>query len=202
MTTKPKSKPKPIDLTAMSQAEMASLVGKPTSWLRDRADLPGRNADGTYDAATFIRGIRSEFVAIELPDGDLEPSLQLADVIAYESDRLTAVVRLLDRIESTHGAPGMAAVAMAIRDACRTWLADMGEYAFKPLQSLEEIRLEADDWAAKKLKEQSEREARHHGRIVLVCDTCGKYRWGRSWREPPTPPTYVQSLHRCPECDK
>jgi len=198
------TKPKPsqsaaVDMERLSQAQASWLISKPAVWLRDNSHLDGRSPDGSYNAKQLVRAVRSDFTSTELPDGDLEPVLQLAETFAEtHGSAPTAVIRILEGINQRYGAAGMAAIAEAFLAELRWCLQRYGESQDSQKPKAEEIQAEADV----KIAALSEWDARHEMRTVLQCVECGKYRWGRRWKEPPFPNGYaiIEGL-ACPECE-
>lgn len=46
-----------VDLARLTQSQVAWLIDKPTSWLRENAHKFSRNADGTYDGREVFRAM-------------------------------------------------------------------------------------------------------------------------------------------------
>jgi len=161
--------------------------------------LDGRNGDGTYDARLLVRAVRTEYQAAELADGDLEPVQQLAEDFAGASESVRpAMIRILEGIARGYGAAGMAAVAEVFLDELRWQHNRWGESPHRQKPTAGEIRAEAEA----KIATLPEWDAQHELRIVVWCGSCGRYRWGRQWKEPPWPKGYVgMEGPECPKCE-
>lgn len=191
-----------LDLQRLTQAQAAWLIGRPTSWLRDRADLLLRNPDGTYNARDLVRAFGSDVPPADLDDESLEGVLNLADTfVGGHEDTKRGIVRILTGIQARYGAAGMAAVATEFLDETKRWLAEFGEspYARKPTEK--EIRAEAAARAEQQIAELPEWNARLELRTLGKCEVCGLYRWGRQWLKPPAPAGHIiGGSTRCPAC--
>jgi len=184
------------DLTRLTQAEAASLIGKPSVWMRDNGHLFNRNPDNTYDAHDVVRATQTQFRAAELADAELEPVLQLCDALAQvHIGGLGPAVRLIERIGLSHGASGLAAVGQHLLEALRENLELYGEPA---VETAEEIQ----EQAAEKIEAIEDREAARNYRSVLVCTDCQQYRWGRSWEAGTPPSGYAPIMAICPPCER
>jgi len=183
------------------QAVAAEVIGKPAVWLRDNPDVGGRNADGSYNLPDLVAGMRERFKPAELPDSDLESVLQATEALADMALRPQTIARLMERLESSHGAAGLAAFAaeLLIQLLHMAALHDRIHSCMRPTP--EQIKAEADQ----RLAELAEWDARAQGRVAVVCGGCDSYRWGRSWREGPAPTGYAVDRDHdalCPACEK
>lgn len=186
------------NLERLTQAQAAWLVGRPAVWLRDNAHLGGRNGDGTYNARELVRALAGDFRAAELPDNELEFVTQLAEDFASDCElHRSAILRMLEGIEREAGAAGLAAIGAEflrqVKLAQLRW--GVSPHAERPTPDAIRAKAEAE------IRELDRWEARSERRIVLVCEKCGRHRWGRTWREPPIPSGYVESLDYCPKCE-
>lgn len=187
------------DLERLTQSQASWLVGRPSVWLRDNAHLGGRNGDGSYHAAELVRAIRSDFTAAELPDDQLEFIRQLAEDYAGEDEtERPAVLRMLQRIERDAGAAGLAAIGAELlrQVALAHERYGVSPHAEKPTPEAIRAKAEAE------IRDLDTWDAHRERRRVLVCEVCGKHRWGRTWREPPIPAGYVTLLDWCPKCER
>ncbi|MAT68935.1 MAG: hypothetical protein CMJ58_05370 [Planctomycetaceae bacterium] len=190
------------DLERLTQQQAAWLIGRPASWLRDNSHLDVRNGDGTYHGRRLLAAVQGEYRPAELPDADLEPVRQILDEWLYETSRVAVSLQTLQRIERTYGAPGMAAIGATVIAALSERLRLYGEYSrwTEPPKTRGQLEAEAAAWIDGELAKQADHDARAARREVLVCDGCGRYRWGRSWRQPPTPTGYATVQDTCPTC--
>lgn len=184
-------------LRKLSQSEAAWLIDKPAVWLRDNAHVEGRNADGSYDAQKLVAAVRQEFRPAELSDADLEPVLQLVAEISMCLSHPRPIVALLTRINDRHGAAGLASVGAALLTALTEDTSFESGYEDPQQPTAEEIRSEAE----KRIRDLERWEAIRQGRVVLVCRSCRRYRWGRQWLESTPPADYAFEPFQCPACD-
>lgn len=182
------------DLANLSQTQVAWMIEKPAVWLRDNQHLVERNADGTYDARKVVRGLRTEFEASELADSDLEPVLQFAEEIAYDLDGRSQIIQNWRAIEQRYGAAWLAAIAAVLLAEMEAAYELMGEPEPETATS---IKAEF----AEKLAAIENTNLRSQRRIVVLCDRCRKYRWGRRWikADPPTKMSITRTT--CPSCE-
>ena len=186
---------KSVDIHRLGQQDAAELLGKPTSWIRDNPHVGGRLGGGFYDGPKLVAGVRQDFVAAELPDADLEPVRQLCEEVIGTLPLAGSAVRLLERLQASHGAAGLAAFAIELLEQCRV---EARIEDVSPWQTAADIQEKAD----RQIAELQKAEARKQGRVVRCCSHCGKYRWGRGWLKPPIPRGYVVdgSPIYCPDC--
>ncbi len=182
-------------LASLSQTDVAWLVGKPSSWVRDRNHLFERT-NGRYDARQVLAALSGEFAAAQLADDQLEPLSHFCDDVAYFAvNRCSAAIQLLESIEHRHGAAGLAAVAVQL-------LAVLREHAElshdEVLPAPEEIRRRAEE----EIDRLAFLDAKNNYKRLLVCDTCHRFRWGSQWKRGPIPSGYATVGEViCPECE-
>jgi hypothetical protein len=68
------------DLTKLKQSEVAWLIGKPASWLRDNGHRFSRNTDGTYDGREVFQVV-AKLAGTVVIKGD-----EFDELIAYARD--------------------------------------------------------------------------------------------------------------------
>lgn len=186
-------------LKAVSQQEVAALLGKRTSWVRDHPDLP-RNQDGSYDAAEavawYIGRIQREMEAATLPVDDLERAARFTDVLipALECEA-AALCDWFDAIQTRHGAAGLAAIMEVFVDELR----DIARLVGRP-------RGESEQQIRERHEIEIQREIEEAGRtlfdVSIRCDCCRKVRRGKKWLPLKTSPGTVERGTICPECLK
>lgn len=191
-----------VDLEALSQQEAAWLIGKPTSWLRNRADLDGRRPDGKYDGARLVKAFvelqQTELAEHQLTDEEIH-CIDAGCFVEVYGDGLP--IRTIEKIRSRHGVLGMAAVGeqflLSLRESDHSYPDD-------PPQTEAEIRaevqVEAEKQVAKRLQKQEALQLRRQGKMIEVCPSCGRYRYAREWRPAPAPKGYLAEKEF--ECDR
>jgi hypothetical protein len=182
-------------LESLSQTDLAWLLGKPASWVRERPHLFERTA-GHYDARQAVSAMAGQFTAATLADELLEPVTHLcADVADFAITRFRPVIELLDSIERRHGVAGLAAVTTQLVEVLR----ERAEFTTElPDPTAEEIRQRAED----EIDRLAGIESRHGYRRLVTCDQCHRYRWGSKWKSGPLPAGYVVVDELlCPDCE-
>jgi len=188
-------KAKGSDLGRLSQSEAASLIGKPAVWLRDNAHLFQRNDDGTYDGRQAVKAVQTKFRSADLSNSEIEPVMQFCDDVAnFAIGNLGCALRLIEGIEQSHGAAGLAAITEQLLDTLREELQLYGE---PETESAANIQQAADA----KIGRLEYVAASHQYRKVVACE-CGKFRSGRSWKTGPAPSGAAVCVTVCPACEK
>ncbi len=166
-------------LENLSQADASWMIGRPGTWVRDNAHRFERKA-GKYSARQLFSALATDFQPCELPDGLLERVRHLCDdVCDYAISKPGPAVELIESINQQHGAAGWAAVIAILLEQLREREAE-GFEEYQP--SAEEIRLRAE----REIEKAADIKARREYKRVVVC-TCGRYRWGKSWKPGPAP---------------
>lgn len=188
-----------VDLSRLTQGQAAKLAGKPSSWLREREHLFDRNADGTYDARSFVRTLRTDFTAAELDDSTLEQVQQLAEtMVDHAGVSLAVVVSILLAVQEGYGAPGLAVLGEAILGHATDMRRTFGDKpGYEPVAA-DDIRREAEQ----RIQHLEDRKRREKLRSVLVCGRCNRHRWGRNWRDGAAPNGYAETGTICPGCEE
>lgn len=208
-TKKPPTAAKPhlVDLERLTQAEIAKLTGKPSVFFRDNCHLDGCHLDGTYHGPRIVRALRGEFQPVELPDGLLEPVRQVCERLTFGLVRPDLALASLEAIERIHGAAGLAAIGQQLLDEIRQSQL-LEQTSPQPAPTPSEIRAsllaDAERAAEQQIKDLADWDAVEYGRLVVQCERCDCYRWGRSWRLPPIPVGYARAgyVGICPPCEK
>ena len=208
-TKKPPAAPKPhlVDLERLSQQEISKLTGKPSVYFRDNCHIDGCHLDGTYHGPRIVRALRSDFQAVELPDSLLEPAVQVVERLAFGLDRPDLALAPVEAIERIHGAAGLAAIGQLLLDEIRqSQLLEQTspQAAPTPAEIRASLLADAERAAEQQIKDLADWDAVEYGRLVVNCESCECYRWGRSWRLPPIPVGYARAgyVGICPPCAK
>ncbi len=182
-------------LESLSQTDVAWLIGKPSSWVRDQNHKFERN-NGRYDARQVVAVMGSEFTAATLGDDLLEPVCHLCDDVAdFAVCRFRPAVELLEGIERRHGAPGLAAVAVRLLEVLRERAESEPETRHPTEQEIRE-RAEAE------IDRLATIDARQTYKRLVTCGKCHRYRWGSKFRSGPIPNGYaIVDEITCPECE-
>ncbi|QDT75756.1 hypothetical protein [Lacipirellula limnantheis] len=184
-------------LQRLTQAEAAWMLGVTTSWLRDHAELDGRNVDDSYNAAKLVASVRQKFQPAELSDSDLEPSLQLVDEISMCLSFPRTAAELLARISERHGPAGLAAVGERLLVALQEATSFTTGFEDPDEPTAEELREECE----RRIRDLDQWQARRQGRVALVCRSCRSYRWGRKWLAIESlPADFAMDAVHCPAC--
>ena len=168
-----------VDLDRLTQADVARLIGKPASYLRENAHRFERDADGRYSGRQVVAAMLASGAPVQLNDADYEIARRLAEHLGTALGRNTdlhATIRFAVAVKDRHGVAGLAALFGALLDECQLLAEIMG-----PLDAMESKRPTILDLAA-------------------VCMKCGAVRRGREWVKAPTPPLFEGDT--CPACLK
>jgi len=172
-----------VDLDRLTQADVARLIGKPTSYLRNHEHRFERDAEGRYSGrqvvAAMLENLAIGMSATALSLVDDELARRLSDQLGIALDRKTdlhATLRFAAAVQSRYGVVGLAAAFSVFIDHCKL-LAEISG----PLDAFESALPTIFDVAA-------------------VCEKCGAVRRGREWGTGPKPPHFLGDL--CPLCSK
>ncbi len=201
--TTPAPKMKGADLKRLTQAQAAYVLDFRTSHLREHAAKYPQEADGGYDAQALVRAAMRQLEPAELDDAELENVRQLCERLAIEVSRYSLVVRLLERIKAASGTLGMATVGCVLLEVFTDMQRVYGHSLEEPHRTPDEIRKYHKEQAEQQIERQAHREAVLQGRVVLVCEKCGRYRWGRKWLKGAPPIGYAVEHEevKCQKCD-
>lgn len=197
------------DLESLTQQQAAWLIGKPTSWLRDRADLDGRRPDGKYHARDLVRAFladeKSRLEPAEVPEADLQALVQTYGYL--ESTHRSIGIQNLEGIRARFGAAGMARVGEILLRSLKWERARWGDHpSHRPRPKLSEAEVRAkvladlEERVADRLREEDEREARQLGRVVEQCPDCRRVLWVLEWRKMVPPAGYLVDEIECDDC--
>lgn len=181
--------------TAVSQAELAALFGRPTHWLRSHAHEVPRLADGQYDTAEVFEWFMQKrpVEPAVLSDAEVEGATKFceafADALSYDVGDL---VELLSQLEARHSAGGLVAFVATLRRELKA-----ARERLTPRPSEDEIRERHDARLVHELDESVPLLD-----STIVCETCGKQRFGLGW----IPRTHMNErrviLGLCPMCEE
>lgn len=198
-----------LDLQHLSQTDVAYLVGKPVSWVKENGHLFPRAADGTYDARAVVAGlIQSRASYADLNDADLEGAMQLGECLASTLDKgIHGGIRVLTTIRERYGAAGMAAAAEAMTSELVAWVQHFGIAPPGEPPTPDDIRAAALERAEREIREQVADLPNWgaHGdlRVLGTCPKCKRYRFGSSWHAQPVPTGYQTAENLCcPKCER
>lgn len=203
----PKTTAKLVDIDRLSQADVARLIDRPTSFVRDHEHWFERDTDGKYRGRQVVDALLKNRVAsvepMEFDDQTLEFFLQVTHHAAFDWYLRAATVRRLDGLVKQHGLAALAAFGGVVLNAIRMELASQGDE--HPSQRVNDDReaLEADaaEWVENELKRAREFATRRAGRTVDYCPECETYRWGRIRRRLPAPTGYIVDECVCNDCE-
>jgi len=189
-----------VDLGRLTQSQVSWLIGQPTHWLRSNSQLFLRDDDGRYDARQVVEAVQNIGLDVaELADEHLEPLQQWVYLVTGFEGALTGCLRVIHEIENAHGAAGLAAIGELVRSIAADHLKAFPEQ----LETTEFYRARCQAELDRNVAnhDPGALQARRDMRALEICDRCGKYRWGRQWREKPLPDGYLKdSDTRCPDC--
>ena len=191
------------DMERLTRQQASWLVGRSTTWLRERTYLAPPNADGkTYNAKELVAALRRDFEAASLPDTDAEFVLQLAEEFAYGLyERLPSAADRLEAIHEKFGVAGLAAVAAVLLKTA-VGIRD-GDYCELSADTSEAIRQRHADAAEDEIRRAEAQRARKEWRTLYRCPTCERYRFGSKWRDGAPPAGYSwEPGFMCPKCEE
>lgn len=201
-TAKPTAATQRAVVRALSQQVAGELIGKPPVWLRDNAHRACRNADSTYDGPALVAGMLADPPIAELADAELERVIQVVESVQPPGDRFDHALATIERINDQFGTPGLAAVGAELLRFLREWC-DLDTDTPSTLPPEEEFVADAVSRAESDAREAHRvLSGRSKNNGLWLCDDCGKYRFGRTWKAGPLPPGYVplESAALCPKC--
>ena len=173
-------------LSHLSQAGAAYVLNCKLGHVRNNAHRFPRNADGTYDAQRIVQSLlddAAKFEPAELDDRDLEALKQTIERGGYDLGPRAFALRLYEKLQSTHGAAGLAAIGAVVIEVVKEDFAEFGD--------------NGGNYGATDEERAADRECRN----VFRCVHCKKFRWGRSWKKGATPEGYRVIDTNCPKCD-
>ncbi|TWT75510.1 hypothetical protein Pla123a_30190 [Posidoniimonas polymericola] len=197
------------DLESLTQQQAAWLIGKPTSWLRDRADLDGRRPDGKYNARDLVRAFladeKSRLEPAEVPEPDLQAMVQTCGHL--EDTHRSIGIQILESIQARFGAAGLARAGEILLRSLKWDHARWGDQpSHRPRPKLTEAEVRAkvladlEERVADRLREEEERESRQLGRVVEQCPDCRRVLWVLEWRKMVPPAGYLIDEIECDDC--
>ena len=113
----------------------------------------------------------------------------------------------IDEVVETYGEAGLMLLGSAIYRHRRAFCAPdfQPSVAWAKARAAELVAVGDHDGAVQVMREHRSEAARYHGRILLRCGWCGKYRHGREWRRrsEPVPKAWITiSGATCPDCEQ
>ena len=113
---------------------------------------------------------------------------------------------LIDEVVATYGDEGLTLLGSAVYQS--RIQGDTPDFepsaAWAKARAAELVAAGDYEGAVAEMQEHRSKLARYHGRILLRCDWCAKYRYGREWRrrlEPVPEGWIVISGATCPDCE-
>lgn len=194
-----------MNATRLTQTELARLLGRPTIWLRDNANLVPRRGDGKYDLAAVVKALSTTYEPADLPPRTGERALQAAEGLAWPCDSPLIALTVLEQLQRDHGPAGLAAFGELMLEVLAEVVAGSDTTEYNTAEAIALARqAECKRAIAADVLALERREARHAGRVVYACQRCQRFRLYREWRPlDALPADYVaEPVDHCPNCDK
>lgn len=194
------------NVAAAEIAALQRLHPRAAAWLadvalstfRDRANEIPPAADGTYDGRSVLQWVATRSVPTgALTDGELEPLLRLAEVVASNISPATAMaVVKLRELKQRYGPAGWLVFVETLIQELEAWGDEIADpYIPRSDQELLAKAREAE-------RERRERLTESRLEKIVACEHCGKVRNGRKWVEQELSGDQSAVLDCCPRCDE
>lgn len=190
-----------FDPKHVSQSQLAQLIGRRPSWIRENSHVLPRNVDGSYDAAEVIAAIAGQVEPATLDPDDIERALQAHEIfhrVGQDEHVSAAMLAYLDSVERRQGPAGLLSVLETWREEWRQLVKNVPP---KPDRTEAEIRADYKERCDQAIEES--RHLREHEYLlceVAKCDWCGRYRWGGTWTEENPRPDLKPTGGVCWDC--